>query len=102
MQKFDYRAPRFSVDLPVRLTLEGSTLIGRCRDISSKGVRLELPQPLPPDACGTVSIGYQDHILELNVRVAHAGATQGGMEFMYNYASERSAVERFLAALKTP
>lgn len=102
MQKFDYRSPRFSVDLPVRLTLETSTLIGRCKDISSEGIRLELPEPLPPDACGTVSIGYQDHSLELNVRVAHAGATQGGMVFVYSSDNERSAVARFLAALKTP
>ena len=42
MQKFDYRYPRFAVDLPVRFTTQGSTLTGRCKDISHEGMRLEL------------------------------------------------------------
>jgi hypothetical protein len=100
MQKFDYRSPRFSVDIPVQLTIGKATLTVRCRDISKEGMRLELPQPLPSDACGTVSMSYQNRTLELNVRVAHAGATQGGMEFLYTSEGERDAVAQLLASLQ--
>jgi hypothetical protein len=65
-------------------------------------MRLELCQPLPPDACGTVSLTFQNQTLELNVQVAHAGATQDGMKFIYNSDSERNAVVRLLASLTLP
>jgi hypothetical protein len=102
MQRFDYRSPRYPVDLPVRLTADNSTRLGRCRDISREGMRLELCQPLPPDACGTVSMTFQNQTLELNVRVAHAGATQDGMKFIYTSDSERNAVARLVASLTAP
>jgi len=102
MQKFDYRVPRFSVDLPVQITVDKSTLAGRCIEISKQGMRLELLQPLPPGTCGIASITYQDKTLELNVRVAHARETDGGMEFIYKSEKERSAVAHLVAALATP
>jgi hypothetical protein len=97
MQKFDYRYPRFSVDLPARFTTQRSTSVGRCKDISHDGMRLELPDPLPPDARGTVAISYQGRTLELSVRVAHAA--NGGLEFLYESEGERKAVEHLVASL---
>ncbi|MGD0797061.1 MAG: PilZ domain-containing protein [Acidobacteriaceae bacterium] len=97
MQKFDYRCPRFTVDLPVRFTAQGSTLSGRCKDISSDGMRLELHEPLPPDARGTVSVSFQNRTLELSVRVADPG--NGGMEFIYESDAERKAVDRLIAQM---
>jgi hypothetical protein len=102
MQRFDYRSPRFAVDLPVRLTADNSTHVARCRDISREGMRLELPQSLPPDARGTVSMTYRDQTLELNVCVAHAAETQLGMKFLYTSDSQRNAVAHLLASLATP
>jgi hypothetical protein len=99
MQKFDYRSPRFTVDLPVQFTVQHSTLSGRCSDISTEGMRLELRQPLPPNASGTVSMSYRDRTVELEVRVAHAGATHGGMKFVYKSECERSAVAHFIASV---
>jgi hypothetical protein len=99
MQRFDYRSPRYPVDLPVRLTAENSTRLGRCKDISREGMKMELQQPLPPDACGTVSMTFQDQTLELKVQVAHAGATQDGMKFIYSSDTQRNAVARLLASL---
>ena len=49
MQKFEYRAPRYQVDLPVSLTLPSSTLQGRCREISKEGMKAELPEPVSPE-----------------------------------------------------
>jgi hypothetical protein len=99
MQKFDYRSPRFLVDLPVEFIVDRLTVRGRCKDISREGMRLEFWQPLPPNASGIVSLSYQNQTLEFNVRVAHAGPTHGGMEFVYKSESERSAVARLIASL---
>jgi hypothetical protein len=101
MQKFEYRSPRFAVDLPVELAVEQSTLPGRCKDISSEGMRLELSCPLPPDACGTVFLSYRDRALQLSVRVAHTGTTHDGVEFVYKSDHEREAVARLIASLST-
>src|ERR1700691_2588 len=105
MQKFDYRSPRYTVDLPVRYTLEKAsekaTLPGRCIELSKDGMTLETQQPLPKDALGTVSISYQDRTLELNVRVVHAGESQSGMEFIYHSDAERKAVIHLVASLTT-
>ena len=60
-----------------------------------EGLRLELSQPLPPDACGTVVLSFQDHALPFSVRVAHTG----GMEFIYRTDRERDAVARLIASL---
>jgi len=99
LRKFDYRSPRISVDLPIQLTIENSTFTARCMDISSQGMRLELLRPLPPDARGTALLRYRDITLELRVRVAHATAAEGGMEFLYNNNLERQAVAALLAML---
>ena len=102
MQKFDYRSPRFAVDLPVEYTLDKSAHSGRCIEISTDGMTLEIEQPLPPNASGTVSISHQGKILELNVRVVHAASTLGGMEFIYKSENERKAVNHLLASLTAP
>lgn len=102
MQKFDYRYPRFSVDLPARLVTQGSTRIGRCVDIGKEGLRLELDQSLLPDDCGTLSLFCRGQIFELRVRVAHDGAAQGRMEFVYTCESERAVVQDLLASLAKP
>jgi hypothetical protein len=102
LQKFDYRYPRFSVDLPARLITQDSTRIGRCVDIGKEGLKLELDQSLLPDDCGTLSLFCRGHIFELRVRVAHAGASQGRMEFIYSCDSERAVVQDLLASLAKP
>jgi hypothetical protein len=102
MQKFEYRAPRFSVDLPVQFTVHNATLTGRCREISQEGMKLELRQPLPTDSRGMISMSYQDGTLEVKVRVAHAGAKYDGLEFIYESERERSAMARFIASLAAP
>jgi hypothetical protein len=97
MQKFDYRHPRFTVDLPAQFISQGTTLNGRCKDISHEGMRLELRQPLAPGARGVVLVSYQGRTLELSARVAHAA--NGGMEFLYESEGERKTVEQLVAAL---
>jgi hypothetical protein len=102
MRKFDYRAPRFAVDLPVRLMFEESIQPGRCLEISTEGMKLELRQPLAPDATGTVRLSYQDAILELPVRVAHSGAFYDGVKFIYESDEQRDEVSRLVTRLTAP
>jgi PilZ domain len=99
MQKFDYRYPRFNVDLPVRFTAQGSTVNARCKDISHDGMRLELAEPLPAGARGIVSLSHQGRTLQLGVRVANPA--NGGMVFLYESEGERKAVEQLVAHLAT-
>jgi hypothetical protein len=101
MRKFDYRAPRFAVDLPVRLTLEESTQFGRCTEISTEGMKLDLHQPLSVDAGGAVEVTFQNVRLEIPVRVAHCGSGCDGVQFVYGSDEERDDVIRFLAILAT-
>ena len=101
MQKFEYRTPRFSVDLPVQFTGEKSTVIGRCKEISQEGMTFETRQPLTPGSSGVVSIGYQDRAIEIHARVAHVTETQSGLEFLYESETERSAVAQLVASLSS-
>ncbi|HEX3892676.1 MAG TPA: PilZ domain-containing protein [Terracidiphilus sp.] len=102
MRKFDYRAPRFSVDLPVCLTFDASMQHGRCIEISTEGMKLELRQPLAPDSCGTVAFNYQDFALELPVRVAHSGSYYDGVKFIYETEEQRDEINRLVARLTAP
>jgi len=71
----------------------------RCREISKDGMTLELLQPLPPNSLGTVSVSYKDWTIGLQARVAHVGATQCGLEFIYESEAERKVVAHFVASL---
>jgi len=102
MRKFDYRAPRFAVDLPVRLAFDGSIRQGRCTEISTEGMRLEVREPLAPDACGIVHLGFQDISIQLPVRVAHSGSFYEGVQFVYETEEQRDEVNRLVARLSSP
>jgi hypothetical protein len=97
MQKFGYRSPRFTVDLPVQYTIDKSTQTGRCIEISRDGITLDSEHPLPPSGSGTVTITHQGQPLELSMRVVHPG----GMEFLYKSDDERKAVDHLVAVLST-
>jgi hypothetical protein len=99
MKKFEYRSPRFAVDLPVQFGVDQATLSGRCRNISRDGMKLDLHQPLPADAHGTVFVSHQNQLLELSVRVTHTGGVHGGLEFLYKSDRERDAVARLVASV---
>jgi hypothetical protein len=102
MRKFDYRAPRFPVDLPVRLTFDESMQQGRCTEISTEGMKLEVRQPLAPDACGKVRLSYQDFSLDIPVRVAHSGSFYDGVKFVYDSDEQRDEMSRLVARLSCP
>jgi hypothetical protein len=99
MQKFEYRAPRYEVDLPVQLTVEGSSVMGRCKEISKEGVKAEFPQPLPQNATGILLVRYREVALEVRVRVAHAGPNYDGLKFLFGSDADRKNAEHLVAML---
>lgn len=102
MLKFEYRSPRYPVDLPVVLLLDEGSIVGRCREISHEGMRVEFHQPVARDCCGTLRIGRGDSILEVRVRVARVGAGNDGLKFLFASARERKAIERLVALTAAP
>lgn len=102
MRKFSYRTPRYAVDFPVQLTLGEAVIAGRCKEISTEGVQLELRQPLPRDFSGVVLLAWQEVHLELQVRVAHSGSRQDALRFVFESEKERMAVEDLVARLADP
>ena len=102
MQRFEYRQPRFPVDLPVQLSIAHETLAARCTDISTKGIRLNLTHTVVAGCYGTVSLRHQNQTIELKARVAHTGSEQSGLEFLYNSTVEQRAVAHLVASLKSP
>lgn len=99
MRKFNYRVPRFAVDIPIRLTFDETSQVGRCKEISTEGMRLEVRDPLAPDTAGTVHISYQGVALELTVRVAHSSSSHEGVRFVYETDEQRDEVIRLVALL---
>jgi hypothetical protein len=102
MQKFEYRHPRFSVNVPIRFIAQDSALPGHCTEISKQGMRIDVAQTLAANSCGKVSMHYQDRTLEFKVRVAHAGETHSGLEVLCASSAERSELAHLVAALTAP
>lgn len=102
MQKFEYRTPRYDVDLPVLFMLEGAGIAGRCKEISKEGMRVELHQPVPLDSCGIIRISHKALSLELRASVAHAGSGYVALKFNFQSEKDRGALERLVMLLAGP
>jgi len=99
MQKFEYRTPRYKVDLPVLLILADARIPGRCREIGKEGMTVELREPLSSDVTGLVSINYKNMELDLGVAVTHSSEKAHGLKFLFENEQEKTAVERLVALL---
>jgi hypothetical protein len=97
MQKFRYRIPRYTVDLPAHIDLDGVTVAGRCTQISCEGMRLNLTDPLPENFAGTAVIGCSPAALQIRVRRAHGGAREDAFRFIFESDRERLAVAQLVS-----
>jgi PilZ domain len=102
MRKFDYRAPRFVVDLPVRLTFDGTLQQGRCIEISTEGMKVAVDRPLPQECSGRMRLAHEDVVLELAFRVVHSGPSCDGVRFIYESDEQRDDVIRLVSQLAGP
>ncbi len=99
MQKFEYRTPRYKVDLPVLLIVADARMPGRCREISKEGMTAEFRQPIAADATGSISLSYKNMELDLSVSVTHSANTTHGLKFLFENEQDKAAVERLVALL---
>ena len=102
MHKFTYRTPRYAVDFPVQLMRDDAVAAGRCREISTEGMRLELRRPLPPGFRGVVSLSWRNIHVELQVRLAHIGGGQDALRFVFESDAERASIAELVARLADP
>ncbi len=102
MKKYQYRHPRFPVDLPIKFITPSLTLAARCKEISEDGMRLEMLQPLQLNTFGKVSLRHRDQTLEFNVRVASVGAAHAGLEFVCASLDERCQITQLVASVEAP
>jgi hypothetical protein len=99
MQRFEYRGPRFSCDLPFQLTVNDSTLIVRCTEISKTGMKLEIGQPQQVGSFGTVSIIHEGRALEFRVRFVHVGETYAGLDVIYSSDDDQKAMDDLIESV---
>jgi hypothetical protein len=102
MQKFEYRNPRYLVDIPVLLTVQNSIIPGRCTEISKEGMTVELREPVPVETRATVSLSYKELSLLMSVRVAHSGTGCDGLKFLLESEEDRISVERLVTLAAGP
>lgn len=102
MQRFEYRSPRYPVDLPVLLILPDTSVSGRCKEISSEGMKVEFRHPVARNCCGTIRIGHSGSFLEVRARVARVGTESDGVIFLFGSEKERKALERLVALTTAP
>lgn len=101
MQKFEYRTPRFSVDLPVKFIAENMIFTGRSRNIGKEGMTLDLAEAVQSGIVGTISVSYQGRFVEVHARVAHVEGTHTGLEFLPDSEADRAALAQFVESLAT-
>ncbi|HEX4031333.1 MAG TPA: PilZ domain-containing protein [Terracidiphilus sp.] len=99
MQKFEYRTPRYPVDLPVQFIVADGCIAGRCRAISREGMTVRFREAVAEDTCGTVSVSYKNISLDLRVCVTHHGEDADGLKFLFEAEQDRNAVERLVELL---
>lgn len=99
MQRFEFRDPRFSCDLPVRLNFNDSTLTARCTEISIKGMKVEIGQPQQFNSFGKVSVNREGHTIELQARMAYVQETSVGLDLIYSSDTDRKTMVDLVESL---
>jgi hypothetical protein len=98
MRNFHYRAPRFPVDLPVRVTQGGLTQLTRCREISVDGMKLDLSEASFPFPGGFIQFGDGISGLKIPFLVRSRAADSIGVMFQNDSSEQSDALCRLIAA----
>ena len=99
MRKLDYRAPRYPVDLLVRVTFEDSIWIGHCTEISAEGMRIHTRDPLCINSFGVMQVTHDSLTLDIPIQVVHCGPDCQGLRFMFSSRENRAEVADFVTQL---
>jgi len=102
MRRFDYRAPRVLIDLPILFAMGSLTRAGRCREISADGMKIQLGDRFPPGSEGTIDLKVGEVSFLFPVRVARAELDYDAVQFILDTQEQREAVNRLVACLGAP
>ncbi len=102
MQRFEYRHPRFPVDLPAQFSIANETMAARCTDLSVKGLGLQLLHAVAPGSRGTLTVRCQNQTIALTARVVRTDAEHSGLEFLCDSTAQQSTVAHLVASLTEP
>lgn len=99
MRRFQYRAPRFPVDLPVYLTQGESTQLTRCREVSVDGMKLDLMGASFPFSCGFLQLGDGISSLKIPFQVSSRAIDSICVMFQNESSEQSEELCRFIASL---
>jgi hypothetical protein len=99
MHTFQYRDPRFSCDIPVRLIFNDSTLAARCTEISNNGMKVEIEHPQQVSSHGRVSVDCEGQTIEFHVRFAYVQDSQAGLDLIYTNDADRKTMVDLVKSL---
>jgi hypothetical protein len=101
MQTFQYRNPRFQVNIPLDVyVVSGSHLRGRCVDISVEGMRAELEQQIPVGTTVRLELSVDGNSVTLAARLAYHEQKRCGLVFQFSSEHERSLMSKLLQAVQ--
>jgi PilZ domain len=99
MRRFQYRAPRFPVDLPVYMTQGDSTQLTRCREVSVDGMKLDLMGASFPHSSGFIQLGDGVSSLKIPFQVSSRAIDSICVMFQNESTEASEALSRFIASL---
>src|SRR5579875_3696488 len=102
MHKFEYRAPRFRVDFPVRLRSDDGMIAGRCLEISIDGMLAEFAEPVVLNSVADVSIPCQDQLVRIPAKIVSTRPEFCALTFCFSTERERRNLEQIVALLSAP
>ncbi len=99
LQKFHYRSPRFSIDLPLQIKIADATVAARGRKISHEGMMVEFQEPIERNSSGFITLSHRDQSIEVQVRVARTDGKMGGLVFVFDSDVQKTDVARLVASM---
>ncbi len=96
------KAPRIVVTLRVSVEMKGSTVWGKSRDLSERGIFVSMPIPVPADEMVDLMIesGGKEEPILVRGRVVHALPVGNGIEFVSPSFKAKEGISALLLALK--
>ena len=99
MRTFDFRSPRFSVDLPVHVIVGDRVQPARCTEICCGGMRLETAEPMSIDLRAIIQFAYRGVSFDIPARVVHHTGESQGVQFLCDTDLRRENVARLIGLL---
>ena len=100
MHRYTYRDPRLAACLAVQFVTQYGVLSGWTRDLSEKGLQVDLNEPVLLGTMGKVRLHVGHCSLELEAKVAHTEGFTVGLVFAFLSEQESSFMSAILQVLR--